>query len=41
MTTAHLSFRAAFAAAVLPFLPGEAIKVLVASGLYSAGRRRS
>lgn len=41
MTEAHVSFNAAFTAAVLPFLPGEAVKVLVASGLYSAGRRRS
>ena len=33
---AHLSMHAAWLAGVVPFLPGEAIKIVAASGLYSA-----
>ncbi len=42
MYAAHLSSAQAWTAAVLPFLPGEAVKIVVASGVYStlAGRRR-
>lgn len=36
MNFAHLSTHQAWIAAVAPFLPGEAIKIAVASGLYSA-----
>ena len=36
---AHLSLRATLIAAVLPFLPGEAIKVAAAAGTYQALRR--
>ncbi len=35
-TVLHLSARAAVSAAVLPFLPGEALKVLALAGLVSA-----
>ena len=35
----HLSLRAVWIAAVAPFLPGEAIKVLAAAGIYSTLRR--
>lgn len=34
MFTAHLTIQAAWIAAVAPFLPGEAVKVVVASGVY-------
>ena len=37
---AHLSFRDAWSQGVLPFLPGEAVKILAASGIYSALARR-
>jgi biotin transport system substrate-specific component len=42
MSVAHLSGAQAWTAAVLPFLPGEAVKIVVASGVYStlSGRRR-
>jgi biotin transport system substrate-specific component len=36
MTLAHLSLRQAWVAGVLPFLPGEAIKIVAAAGLYSS-----
>ena len=35
MYVAHLSLHATWIAAVAPFLPGEAVKVLVAAGVYS------
>lgn len=41
MQLTHMSVQAALTAAVLPFLPGEAVKVLVASGLYSAKRHQA
>jgi biotin transporter BioY len=31
----HLSAHATWIGAVAPFLPGEAVKVIVAAGLYS------
>ena len=39
----HLSMQAAWMAGIVPFLPGEAIKIVAASGLYStfARARRS
>lgn len=37
----HLSLRATWFAAVLPFLPGELIKVTVAAGTYSTLKRPS
>jgi biotin transport system substrate-specific component len=42
MSIAHLSAAQAWTAAVLPFLPGEAVKIVVASGVYSTlkGQRR-
>lgn len=42
MSVAHLSGAQAWTAGVLPFLPGEAVKIVVASGVYStlAGRHR-
>jgi biotin transport system substrate-specific component len=39
MAAAHISAREALTMAVLPFLPGEALKVAVAAGLYGASRR--
>jgi biotin transport system substrate-specific component len=36
MHYAHMSLRTTWVAAVLPFLPGEFIKVIVAAGTYSA-----
>lgn len=39
MSLAHLSARTVWIAAVAPFLPGEAIKVLAAAGIYSTLRR--
>jgi biotin transport system substrate-specific component len=33
---AHLSAAAVWTAAVAPFLPGEAVKILVAAGVYRA-----
>jgi biotin transport system substrate-specific component len=39
MSIAHLTPRAVWIAAVAPFLPGEAIKVLAAAGIYSTLRR--
>jgi biotin transport system substrate-specific component len=33
---AHLSLHTAWIAAVAPFLPGEAIKILIAAGIYKA-----
>lgn len=38
MALTHLSVRAAWIAAVAPFLPGEAIKILAAAGIYSTLR---
>jgi biotin transport system substrate-specific component len=35
MTLAHLSSHQVLVAAVLPFLPGEVVKVFVAAGIYS------
>ncbi|HTV65242.1 MAG TPA: biotin transporter BioY [Bryocella sp.] len=37
----HLPLRAVWIASVAPFLPGEAIKVLAAAGIYSALRQHS
>jgi biotin transport system substrate-specific component len=37
----HLPLRAVWIDAVAPFLPGEAIKVLAAAGIYSTLRRRN
>ncbi len=37
----HLPLRAVWIDTVAPFLPGEAIKVLAAAGIYSALRRSS
>lgn len=36
MHLAHLSLHVAWIAAVAPFLPGEAIKILIAAGVYKA-----
>jgi biotin transport system substrate-specific component len=36
MTEAHLSMHQAWIAGIAPFLPGEVIKIAIASGLYSA-----
>ena len=36
MTLAHLSTRGAWMQGVLPFLPGEIVKVFAAAGIYSA-----
>lgn len=36
MHLAHLSLHATWIAAVAPFLPGEAIKILIAAGVYKA-----
>ena len=41
MHIAHLSVQQTWVAAVAPFLPGEAVKVLVAAGIYSALTRRA
>jgi biotin transport system substrate-specific component len=35
----HLPFRAVWIESVAPFLPGEAVKILAAAGIYSALRR--
>jgi biotin transport system substrate-specific component len=40
-TFTHLPLRAVWIETVAPFLPGEAIKVLAAAGIYSALRRHS
>lgn len=37
----HLSLQQTWIAGVAPFLPGEAVKVLVAAGIYSALARRT
>jgi biotin transport system substrate-specific component len=39
MAFTHLPLRAVWIASVAPFLPGEAIKVLAAAGIYSTLRR--
>lgn len=39
MILTHLSLRATWIAAIAPFLPGEAIKILAAAGIYSTLRR--
>jgi biotin transport system substrate-specific component len=39
MALTHLSLRATWIAAIAPFLPGEAIKILAAAGIYSTLRR--
>lgn len=36
MSLTHLSVRAAWVQGVLPFIPGEIVKILAAAGLYSA-----
>jgi biotin transport system substrate-specific component len=41
MVFTHLPLRAVWIAAIAPFLPGEAIKVLAAAGIYSTLRRHS
>jgi biotin transport system substrate-specific component len=41
MAFTHLPLRAVWIGAVAPFLPGEAIKILVAAGVYSTLRRNS
>lgn len=41
MAFTHLPIRAAWIATIAPFLPGEAIKVLAAAGIYSALRQHS
>lgn len=41
MTFTHLPLRAVWIATIAPFLPGEAIKVLAAAGIYSALRQHS
>jgi biotin transport system substrate-specific component len=35
MAAGHLSLHQVWLAAVLPFLPGEAVKIVIASGVYS------
>jgi len=39
MAFTHLPLRAVWIASIAPFLPGEAIKILAAAGIYSALRR--
>jgi biotin transport system substrate-specific component len=39
MAFAHLSPRSAWIAGIAPFLPGEAVKILAAAGIYSTLRR--
>jgi biotin transport system substrate-specific component len=39
MALTHISLRATWIAAVAPFLPGEAIKILAAAGVYSTLQR--
>jgi biotin transport system substrate-specific component len=39
MALTHLSLRATWIAAIAPFLPGEAIKILAAAGIYSSLQR--
>jgi biotin transport system substrate-specific component len=39
MALTHLSLRATWIAAIAPFLPGEAIKIVVAAGIYSTLRQ--
>jgi biotin transport system substrate-specific component len=41
MAFTHLPLHAVWIAAIAPFLPGEAIKVLAAAGIYSTLRRSS
>lgn len=41
MALTHLPLRAVWIAAVAPFLPGEAIKLLAAAGIYSTLRHHS
>jgi biotin transport system substrate-specific component len=41
MVFTHLPLRAVWIASVAPFLPGEAIKILAAAGIYSTLRRHS
>lgn len=41
MAFTHLPLRAVWVGAVAPFLPGEAIKILAAAGIYSTLRRHS
>ena len=41
MAFTHLPLRAVWIASIAPFLPGEAIKILVAAGVYSTLRRNS
>jgi biotin transport system substrate-specific component len=41
MAFTHLPLHAVWIAAIAPFLPGEAIKVLAAAGIYSTLRRHS
>src|SRR5215469_2624639 len=41
MAFTHLPLRAVWIASVAPFLPGEAIKILAAAGIYSTLRRHS
>ena len=41
MAFTHLPLRAVWIDSVAPFLPGEAIKVLAAAGIYSTLRRHS
>jgi biotin transport system substrate-specific component len=41
MAFTHLPLRAVWIASVAPFLPGEAIKILAAAGIYSTLRRHT
>jgi biotin transport system substrate-specific component len=41
MSFAHLSLHATWIAAIAPFLPGEAVKIVVAAGVYSTLVRSS
>jgi biotin transport system substrate-specific component len=41
MAFMHLPLRAVWIASIAPFLPGEAIKILAAAGIYSTLRRHS
>ena len=41
MAFTHLPLRAVWVASIAPFLPGEAIKILAAAGIYSTLRRSS
>ena len=41
MAFTHLPLRAVWIASIAPFLPGEAIKILAAAGIYSTLRRHS